>query len=130
MPAAFALLCWNSPEKRSDKGAVKMPTIRIDFDGDSVSKKDILALSNAAQKIVSKATDIEDVFVYANSSQIRVKVAPIELYVQMSESKIKNLDKLFEKIKTNISEWKKKSKFPHPINFTLMPMRWKFEIDI
>lgn len=107
-----------------------MPTIRIDFDGSKIKEKDILALSKAAQKIVSEATKIEDVFVYANSSQIQVKVAPIELYVQMSESKIKDFDKLFDEIKSGISKWKKQNKFPHPINFTLMPMRWKFEIDI
>ena len=107
-----------------------MPTIRIDFDGDKVKSNDILALSNAVQKIVSDATKIEDVFVYANSSQIKVKVAPIELYVQMSESKIKNLDKLFDKIKSDISQWKKQNKFSQPINFTLIPMKWKFEIDI
>ena len=107
-----------------------MPTIRIDFDGDKVKKKEILALSNAAQKIVSEATKIEDVFVYANSSQIRVKIAPVELYVEMSEHKIKDLDKLFNEIKSGISNWKKQNKFSHPINFTLIPMKWKFDIDI
>jgi len=107
-----------------------MPTIRIDFDGDKVKSKDILALSNAVQKIVSDVTKIEDVFVYANSSQIKVKVAPIELYVQMSESKIKNLDRLFDRIKSGISAWKRQNRFQHPINFTLIPMTWKFEIDI
>ena len=107
-----------------------MPTIRIDFDGDKVKKKEILALSNAAQKIVSEATKIEDVFVYANSSQIRVKIAPVELYVEMSEHKIKDLDKLFNEIKFGTSNWKKQNKFSHQINFTLIPMKWKFDIDI
>lgn len=107
-----------------------MPTIRIDFDADNVSNKDILALSNAAVKIVKGVTKIDDVFVYANSSQIRVNIAPIELYVQLSEHKIRNLDKLFDEIRSGISNWKKRVKFKHPINFTLIPMKWKFEIDI
>ena len=107
-----------------------MPTIRIDFDNEKVSEQEIRVLSEAAQKIVSDITAIEDVFVYANSSQIKVKIAPIELYVQMSESKIQNLDELFDKIKNRISEWKRQENFQQPINLTLMPMTWKFEINI
>lgn len=107
-----------------------MPTIRIDFDNEKVSEQEIKALSVATQKIVSEVTAIEDVFVYANSSQIKIKIAPIELYVQMSASKIQNLDELFDKIKNRISEWKKQENFQQSINFTLMPMTWKFEVNI
>lgn len=107
-----------------------MPTIRIDYDNEKVSEQEIKNLSEAAQKIVSEITKIEDVFVYANSSQIKIKVAPIELYVQMSAHKIENLDELFDQIKNRISEWKNKENFKQPINFTLMPMTWKFEVDI
>lgn len=107
-----------------------MPTIRIDFDNEKVSEQEIRVLSEATQKIVSEITAIEDVFVYANSSQIKVKVAPIELYVQMSAHKIQNLDELFDQIKSRISEWKKQEGFNQPINLTLMPMTWKFEVDV
>ena len=41
-----------------------MPVIRIDFDDKKVKNKDVLALSKAAQKIVSETTHIDDVFVY------------------------------------------------------------------
>lgn len=107
-----------------------MPTIRIDFDNEKLSKDDILELSNATQKIVSEITGIEDTFVYANSSQIKIKVAPIEIYVQLSAHKIKDQDELFESIKKRLSVWKKNKAFPHTINLTLMPMNWKFEVDI
>lgn len=107
-----------------------MPVIRIDFDNKKVEKTDILALSKALQRIVSEATKIEDVFVYANASQIKVKVAPIEVFVQMSEQKITNLDKLVNKIKSDLSKWKKENNFYHPINFTFIPMKWKIEIGI
>ncbi len=107
-----------------------MPLIRIDFDDKKIKKSDILELSEAIQKIVSKATNIQDVFVYANSSQIKVKIAPIEIFVQMSEHKIDDLNKLFDKIKSDLSIWKKKSRFDQPINFTLIPMKWKFETGI
>jgi hypothetical protein len=107
-----------------------MPTIRIDYDDSKLNDQDVLDLSNAVQKIVSEITGIEDTFVYANSPHIKVKVAPIELYVQMSASKIPDTDKLFNDIKSQLSQWKKDVQYKHPINLTLMPMQWKFDIDI
>lgn len=107
-----------------------MPTIRIDYDDGKLKDEDVLVLSNAVQKIVQSITGIEDTFVYANSPHIKVKVAPIEIFVQISASKIPDKEGLFNKIKTEISEWKKTNGFAYPINLTLMPMDWKFDIDI
>jgi len=107
-----------------------MPVVRIDFDDRKVKKKDILALSRAIQKIVSQATKIDDVFVYANASQIKVKIAPVEIFVQMSEQKITDVDKLVSKIKSGLSKWKKENNFHYLINFTFIPMKWKIEIGI
>ncbi len=107
-----------------------MPVIRIDYDNEKINDEDVLALSNAIQKIVSETTKIEDVFVYANSSQIKVKVAPIEIFIQMSEQKITNLDKLVEEIKQKLSDWKKENSFPFLINMSFIPMKWKIEIGI
>ncbi|MBI4085088.1 MAG: hypothetical protein HY432_01095 [Candidatus Liptonbacteria bacterium] len=107
-----------------------MPAIRIDYDNDKVSKDEITALSENAQKIVSEITDIDDVFVYANSSEIKVKVAPVEIFVEMSAHKIADPDKLIAKIKSKLSEWKRISGFKHSINLTLIPMQWKIEIGI
>lgn len=107
-----------------------MPVIRIDFDEEKVKKKDITLLSEAIQKIVSETTRIEDVFVYANSSQIKIKIAPIEIFIQMSAQKIKNVDILVAKIKAQLSSWKRKHKFRHTINMTFIPMEWKIEIGI
>ena len=107
-----------------------MPLIRIDYDNEKVSRSDAAALSEAVQKIVSEVTGIEDVFVYANSAQIKVKIAPIEIFIEMSALKIKDQDALVENIKSRLSEWKQKSKFQHPINLTFIPMQWKVEIGI
>lgn len=107
-----------------------MPMIKMEFDSNKVSKEEVLALSNAAEKIVSEITGIEDVFVYANSSEIRVKVAPIEIFVEMSAHKIKDADKLIADIKEALSAWKKESGFKQLINLTLIPMQWKIEIGI
>ncbi len=105
-----------------------MPLIRIEFDG--VSESDIKNLAEKVRDIVSSVTGIEDVFVYANSSQIKIKVAPIEIFIEMSAHKISNADDLIGMIKSEISNWKKSSGFTHPINLTLIPMQWKVEVGI
>lgn len=107
-----------------------MPVIRIDFDATQNQKDHVIALSKAVQAIVSEVTGIEDVFVYANDSEIKVKVAPIEIFVQMSRQKIKDIDALVQEIKTRLSAWKKDQAFPHPINLSFIPMEWKIEIGI
>lgn len=107
-----------------------MPVIRIDFDDEKVKKKDIVHLSTAIQTIVSRATNIDDVFVYANSSQIRIQVAPIEIFIQISAHKIKSVDTVVKKIKSELLSWKKRQRFPHLINMTFIPMDWKIEIGI
>ncbi|MEQ1500327.1 MAG: hypothetical protein ABL917_03085 [Parcubacteria group bacterium] len=107
-----------------------MPTIRIDYDDNKLKDEDVLFLSNTVQKIVSDITGIEDTFVYANSPKIKVKVAPIEIYIQISSSKVPDREVLFDNIKNQLSDWKKTNEFKYPINLTLMPMDWKFGIDI
>jgi hypothetical protein len=105
-----------------------MPLIRLDYDNEKLEKKEIIELSNAIQKIVSEITQIEDVFVYANSSEIKVKIAPIEIFIEMSAYKIKNSDDLISEIKSKLKDWKKENNFSHLINLTIIPMEWKIEI--
>ncbi len=100
-----------------------MPVIRIDYDNEKINDKDVLALSNAVQKIVSETTKIEDVFVYADSSHIKVKVAPIEIFVQMSAHKVKDVDVLVNEIKLRLSNWKQEAEFQYLINLTFIPMQ-------
>jgi hypothetical protein len=107
-----------------------MPIIRIDFDGGKLTKEEILSLSKSIKEIVSKATHIEDVFVYANNSWVKINIAPVEIFIEMSAEKIGNVDELVKTIKLSLHEWKKEENFPHPINLTLIPMNWKIEIDI
>ena len=107
-----------------------MPMIKIEYDDAKVSDKEVASLSEAIQEIVSSVTQIEDVFVYANSARIKVKIAPIEVFVQMSAHKITDVDKLTNQIKSHLSEWKSKNNFQYPINLTLIPMNWKIEIGI
>jgi len=107
-----------------------MPMINIKFDDREVGDDKITELSNAVIKIVQDATGIPEVFVYADSPKIKIGVAPIEIFVEMSASKVENRDELFENIRSKLSAWKKEAGFQHPITITLIPMDWKFEVDI
>ena len=107
-----------------------MPKINVEFDDKTVTPNQAFDLSEAIQRIVSEATKIKDVFVYTNSAQIKVKVAPVEIFIEMSAHKINNEDKLMQEIKSKLSRWKKENKFNHPINLTLIPMNWKLELGI
>lgn len=104
--------------------------INIKYDGDKVRDEEIIALSKAVQKIVQNATKIPEVFVYADSPKIRIDVAPIEIFVEMSVSKVVDRERLFQDIKTQLSEWKKANNFTNPITITLTPMDWRFDVDI
>lgn len=79
---------------------------------------------------MSEATGIEDVFVYANSSEITYKIAPVELFAEMSGSAIENQDALVGQIKCGLMRCKQESNFASPINLTLIPMTWKIKINI
>ncbi len=107
-----------------------MPLIRLEFDDTKVPDVEVQQLSEAIQKIVAKVTGIEDVFVYANSAQIKVNIAPIEIFVEISSSIVKDETELIQNIKNQLSIWKKQSNFIQPINLTLIPMNWKFEVGI
>lgn len=107
-----------------------MPIIRIDYDNELVDSSEIARLSQAVRDIVSEVTNIEDVFVYANSSEIKIKVAPIEVFIEFSASKVKDLDELMEEVKSRIQKWKGENDFKTLINLTIIPMPWKIEIGI
>ena len=107
-----------------------MPIIRIDYDNEEITRENMVFLSNALQKIISEATKIEDVFVYANSSEIKIKIAPIEVFVEMSAHKINNIDNLLKEIKDKIKNRKNDNNFEEKINLTIIPIHRKMEIGI
>jgi hypothetical protein len=107
-----------------------MPVVRIDFDNEKLSNDEAASLSQAVQKIVIETTKIDDVFVYANSPQLKINIAPVEVFVEMSAHIIADQDALIADIKTKLLAWKQEQHFPHLINLTLIPMNWKIEIGI
>jgi hypothetical protein len=107
-----------------------MPMITIEYDDAVVSENEVRQLAIASQRIVSDITKIEDVFVYANTSKIKINVAPIEIFINMSASKISNPEELVSQIKVGLANWKSTDGFEQPINLTLIPMQWNIEIGI
>ena len=107
-----------------------MPLIRLEYDDAKISDSDAEKLSKAVRDIVSETTGIADVFVYANTAKIKIQIAPIEIFVEMTAKKIKDEDILVNEVKTKLSEWKVSNKFQYPINLTLIPMNWRVEVGI
>jgi len=110
-----------------------MPVIRIEFDDAKVDKADVAALAEAVHGIFMEAAelnDISDVVVYANTAQIKFKVHPIEIWVQVSAHKIKDLDALMAEAKSRLAEWKEAQNFTIPITLSINPENWKIETGI
>lgn len=107
-----------------------MPIIRIDYNLNKIDTTSIEKLSIAIQNIVSTTTGIADVFVYAQSTEIQINTAPVEIFIEMSREKIVNIDVLIKEVKNLLIIWKKEDNFTTPINLTLIPMDWIVEIGI
>lgn len=107
-----------------------MPVINVDYDDAVVSEKDVNDLSQALQKIVAEATNIDDVNVYANTAHIKVNILPIEVFIRMTAAKVENETALTENIEHRLREWKKEVSYPHKVNIYLIPMQWTVRSDI
>jgi hypothetical protein len=107
-----------------------MPVIRVEYDDAVVTEDEAHALCTAAQKAVIAATGIKETFVYGNTAHIKIDVAPIEIWVEMSAYKVKNAENLARDIRNELANWKNEITFPHLINLTLTPVEWKLELDI
>lgn len=104
--------------------------INVKYDDAKVDDANIISLSKALQKIVSEATTIPETFVYADSPKIKIDVAPIEVFIEMSASIVPNKVELFEKIQNGFVAWKRESGFEYPVTITLTPVDWKFEVGL
>ncbi len=107
-----------------------MPLINVEFDDKIVTSAEALSLSEAVRDFVSSVTGIEDVFVYANSAQIKVQVAPIEIFVRMSSKIHQEHPNSLDVVKEKLLAWKTQTNFKHPINVTVIPMEWQIAIGI
>lgn len=107
-----------------------MPLINLEFDNVVVTEDEAKQLSQAVRDIVSESTEIADVFVYANTADIKIQIAPVEIFIRMSAHITEKKPELLQNIKTKLKEWKVETGFKHPINLTVIPMTWSMEIGI
>ena len=83
-----------------------MPIVKIEYDQALLPEAEVRTLCEAVQAIVAKITAIEDVSVFANCAHIRIKAAPIEIFVQISAHKVPDLETLTSQIKQALGIWK------------------------
>ena len=102
-----------------------MPIVRIEFDDQKLNDEQIGLLSKASQKIVAEITAAETDFVYANSALIKSMASPIEIFVEISDFKVKDLNSLTEQIAQALKAWKDETGFDVPMNLTVTPMPWR-----
>ena len=107
-----------------------MPVVSIEYDKTKVTDEQMKTFVKDVYEIVSNATDIKEVPVYANAADITYKIYPLEVFVRVSAHKVPDREAVTEEITKGLSVWRKENSFEHLINFTLMPEDWNLSIDI
>lgn len=107
-----------------------MPVVTVEYDKTKISDEQMKRFVVDLYDIVSEATEIKEVPVYARAAEITYKIYPLEIFIQISAHKVDDREALTGKIKDALSSWRKENSFDHLINLTLMPMDWNLAIDI
>jgi hypothetical protein len=94
-----------------------------------VTESEATAVCKKVKEIV-EGTGFKEVFVYGNSSHIKINIAPLEIWVEASAYKITDSDVLAKDVRDQLSTWKTQTNFPHKINLTIIPMQWSLELEI
>lgn len=109
-----------------------MPVITIEYDREKVSQEQVEQLTVGVHDAVVAVTGIQDVPVYANSAEVSYKISPIEIWIEVSAHKIPNDDvkAWLDEISAKLKAWREEAGFDHPLNVTLNPSPWKFNIGV
>ena len=108
-----------------------MPMIHIEYDPAKVTKEQAKQLAEDMVKFTQKATGLPDVYGWANASQIRTAVDPVEILVELSAHLVPEGPKaLSQPLAANLKQWKVDHNFELPLNLTVVPMNWALEIGI
>lgn len=103
----------------------------IDYDSSIISIEDIKRYATEIEKIISETTEIEEhTPTYVRTTDFSLNAAPIEIFLQVSLKFLTDEDKLLCSLRDALSVRKNKENITHNINLTLMPMTWKFELNI
>ena len=83
------------------------------------------------EKVVSETSKIEEhTPTYVRGNDFSINATPIEVFLQVSPKFITNEEELMLNLRYALSVWKEEFHINHPINLTLMPMTWRFELNI
>lgn len=107
-----------------------MPVVRVEYDNAKLDQQLMTMFCEAIREIVIQSTGIAEVCVYANNSQIKIQVNPIEVFVEISAHKVTDLELLMQDTVDLLKQRKQTNNFTTPIVLTITPMHWKFEVDI
>ncbi len=109
-----------------------MPIIRIEYDPDKISAEQITHLALEVVSYTREVTGIPETYAWANASQIRIDIDPVDIFIELSAHKVPDGDasKLSKPIAAKIKQWKADHNFHHPINLTVTPVNWQLEIGI
>jgi hypothetical protein len=109
-----------------------MPIIRIEYDPDKVTAEQATRLATDVVEFTKEVTGIPEVYAWANASQIRIGIDPVDIIIELSATKVPDGDagKLSKPIAAKIKQWKTDHDFSQPINLTIVPVNWQLEIGI
>jgi len=110
------------------------PVVKIDYDSQKFDEEFIRALSEELHKIVAQASGLplEDVSVFANSNQITINAAPMEIYVNAGSGAIPNGDKqtMLDTITKEVKKFKQEKGMSIPVNISIVEMAWKVGVGV
>lgn len=81
-----------------------MPVIRVEYDDMVVPEDEAHALCTAVQKAIITATGIKETFVYGNAARIKIDIALVEIWVEMSAHKVDDAETLAKDIRKELSD--------------------------
>ena len=100
-----------------------MPIItRIEYDDARLSEGEARELSAAAQRIVAEAIGIDEVFVYTNTAQIKVNIAPVLMTIEMGAHRTAFAEQYGAEIKEKLGTWKQENGHGYPVYLTVTPV--------
>ncbi|HEX3082730.1 MAG TPA: hypothetical protein VHQ86_05800 [Candidatus Saccharimonadia bacterium] len=109
-----------------------MPIIRFEYDPDKVTAEQITRLATDMVTFTQEVTGMKEVYAWANASQIRIGIDPVDIFIEMSAHLVPDGDpsKLSKPLVAKIKQWKADHNFAEPINLTFTPVAWQLEIGI
>ncbi len=109
-----------------------MPIIRVEYDPEKFTAEQITRLTTDVVEYTKEVTGIAEVYAWANASQIRIGIDPVDIIIEMSAHKVPQDDAslLSKPLVAKIKQWKVDHNVTEPINLTIIPVQWQLEIGI